>query len=87
MPIPWHSKKTHSEAPLQSQPPKFIFKSDVKSYYASINHDILIKQFRDLIDDPFFLDLICQYVRRTVVKDGIYRDVQQGTPWAARSHP
>ena len=87
MPIPWHSKKTHSEAPLQSQPPKFIFKSDVKSYYASINHDILIKQFRDLIDDPFFLDLICQYVRRTVVKDGIYRDVQQGIPLGCSLSP
>ena len=80
-------QNTHSEAPLPSQPPKFIFKSDVKSYYASINHDILVKQLRDLIDDPFLLDLVCQYVRRTVVKDGIYRNVQQGIPLGCSLSP
>jgi len=71
----------------ESQPPKFIFKSDVKSYYASMNHDILVKQLRDLIADPFLLDLVCQYMRRTVVKDGIYRDVQQGIPLGCSLSP
>lgn len=68
-------------------PPPFVFKSDVKSYYASMNHDILIEQLRQLIDDPLVLDLVCQYVRRTVVTDGIYTDVQQGIPLGCSLSP
>ena len=68
-------------------PPPFVFKSDVKSYYASMNHDILIKQLTQLIDDPLVLDLVCQYVRRTVVTDGIYTDVQQGIPLGCSLSP
>jgi retron-type reverse transcriptase len=68
-------------------PPPFVFKSDVKSYYASMNHDILIEQLTQLIDDPLVLDLVCQYVRRTVVTDGIYTDVQQGIPLGCSLSP
>jgi len=68
-------------------PPSFVFKSDVKSYYASMNHDILIGQLTQLIDDPLLLDLVCQYVRRTVVTDGIYTDVQQGIPLGCSLSP
>ena len=57
---------------------QFVFRTDVKSYYASIDQDILYGQLAGRIDDPRLLDLLRQYVRRTVYEDGLYEDVTQG---------
>ena len=59
----------------------------MKSYYASIDHDILVDQLRDLIDEPIVSDLVEQYVRRTVDDGGIYRDVQRGIPLGCSLSP
>ena len=56
----------------------FVFRTDVKRYYAIISHDILFSQLRDVIDDPRLLDLLRQYLRRTVYDDGLYEDIDQG---------
>jgi RNA-directed DNA polymerase len=55
-----------------------VFRSDVKSYYASIDHDILQAQLQQYVDDPQLLDLLWQYMRRTVHDDGRYKDVNRG---------
>ncbi|MGI0116762.1 reverse transcriptase domain-containing protein [Zooshikella sp. RANM57] len=39
-----------------------VVKSDVKSYYASIKHDLLIKQLQCFINDGMVLDLIKQFL-------------------------
>jgi len=70
-----------------SSAPQFVFKSDVKKYYASLDHDILVDQLRDLIDDPIILDLVEQYVRRTVYDGGLYRDVERGIPLGCSLSP
>jgi hypothetical protein len=57
---------------------QFVFRTDVKSYYASIDHDVLYSQLAGRIDDPRLLDLLRQYLRRTVYDDGLYEDVTQG---------
>ena len=57
----------------------FVFRTDVKSYYASIDHDILLAQLGEHIDDSRLLDLLEQYVRRTVIEDGVYEDVTCGS--------
>ena len=67
--------------------PQFVMKSDVKKYYASIDHDILMEQVRELIDDPVILDLVEQYIRRTVYDGGLYRDVEQGIPLGCSLSP
>ena len=58
----------------------FVFRSDVKSYYASINHEILFAQLEGHIDDPRLLELLWQYMRRTVYDGGRYEDVTVGIP-------
>ncbi len=45
---------------------KFVFRTDVKSHYASIQHDVLLSQLQRYIDDPRLLDLLWQYMRRIV---------------------
>ncbi len=36
----------------------FVFRTDVMSYYASIDHDVLLNQLREHIDDPW-LKMVC----------------------------
>jgi retron-type reverse transcriptase len=57
---------------------RFVFRSDVKNYYASLGHEILHAQLAEHIDDPRLLDLLWQYMRRAVYDDGLYEDIEQG---------
>jgi RNA-directed DNA polymerase len=56
----------------------FVFRTDVKSYYASIDHDILLGLLEEAVPDPRVLDLVRQYVRRTIYDGGLYEDVERG---------
>ncbi len=56
----------------------FVFRTDVKSYYASIDHDILLAILDRHVPDGRVLDLLRQYVRRTVYDGGLYEDVERG---------
>ena len=55
-----------------------VMKSDVKSYYASIDHEILFSLLQEYVPDRFVQKLLWQYIRRTVYCDGFYRDVRRG---------
>jgi hypothetical protein len=57
---------------------KFVFRTDVKSYYASIDHDILLGLLEHVVPDKRVLDLIRRYVRRTIYDGGLYEDVERG---------
>jgi RNA-directed DNA polymerase len=56
----------------------FVFRTDVKSYYASIDHDILLALLERHVPDGRVLDLLRQYVRRTIYDGGLYEDVERG---------
>ena len=56
----------------------FVLKTDVKSYYESIDHDNFIEQLAPIINDRLVLNLLWQYVRRTVSWGGLYRDCERG---------
>ena len=57
-----------------------ILKTDVKDYYASINHDILLSLCRTYIDCEILLNLIRQYCERLEIRDGHYFHFAQGIP-------
>jgi hypothetical protein len=50
----------------------------VKSYYASIDHAVLLNLVRDSIDDPLLLRLVAQYLHRTVDENCLYSTVTVG---------
>jgi RNA-directed DNA polymerase len=50
----------------------------VKSYYASIDHEIFMEQLRDKTPDKIVLKLIWQYLSHAVYQDGIYKQVATG---------
>lgn len=59
-------------------PGDYVMKSDVKGYYASIDHDVLYELCEKYIPDRFVLRLIRQYLSRTVCFGENYRDVTRG---------
>jgi len=56
----------------------FVFRTDVKSYYAGIDHNVLMSRLSRRIVDHRVLHLLEQYIRRTVYRDGYYQDVKCG---------
>lgn len=57
---------------------EFVFRTDVKGYYARINHDIIFNLVRQYVRDPVVLDLVRQYLKRFVSDGGEYTDIEQG---------
>lgn len=56
----------------------FVFRTDVKGYYASIDHDVLLEMAKRFIADDRVLGLLQGYMQRTVYDDGFYHDIRQG---------
>jgi hypothetical protein len=56
----------------------FVFRTDVKRYYASMDHDLLLAVLERHVPDRRVLDLLRQYVRRTIYDGGLYEDVERG---------
>ena len=56
----------------------FVFRTDVKSYYASMDHDLLLAMLERHVPDGRVLDLLRHYVRRTIYDGGLYEDVERG---------
>ena len=59
-------------------PDRFVMKSDVKSYYANIDHRILYDLLEQQISDPAVMRLVWQYLNRTVCYGENYREVTRG---------
>lgn len=57
---------------------RFVFRSDVESYYASINHSVLLALVRGRVDDRRIMDLVAQYLHRTVDENCLYSTVEAG---------
>lgn len=57
---------------------EYVFRTDVKGYYASINHEILFNLVKQYVQDEVVLDLVGQYLKRFVSDGGEYTDIEQG---------
>ena len=56
----------------------FVFCTDVKSYYASIDHDVLQAELGKHIDDGRVLRLLADYMQRVLYDGGVYREPGRG---------
>jgi RNA-directed DNA polymerase len=56
----------------------FVMKTDVKRYYESINHTILLRQLDKDIANPFIWRLLVQFVKRTVERGGTFKSIPCG---------
>lgn len=54
---------------------KYVFKSDVKNYYETINHKILLRILSKQIKDKLVLMIIKDYCNRLIWVDGEYHEI------------
>lgn len=66
---------------------RFVLKTDVRQYYASIDHHLLLERLQRLIGDRFVLNLLTQYLMRTSERGGIFYDYRRGIPLGAALSP
>ncbi|MDM8565389.1 reverse transcriptase/maturase family protein [Candidatus Halobeggiatoa sp. HSG11] len=79
-------KDVHAQ--LLSQPKAQVMKSDVKGYYANVDHRILLDQFATLLPNETELQrLLWMFLQRTVERGGNYRDITKGLPLGASISP
>ena len=57
---------------------QFVFRTDVKGYYASINHHILMEIIKTYVQDEKVLALLWAYLRRYVSDGGKCIDITKG---------
>jgi len=57
---------------------KFFCKTDVKSYYDSIDHTTLMMKLYEYIDDRIIMGYVWQFLNRCVEWGGLYQDVSIG---------
>ena len=62
----------------QLPPHRFVLKTDVKSYYASIDHVLLHEQLSKHIPDKGVLRLLWHYMRRCAERGGMFYDIECG---------
>jgi len=56
----------------------FVLRTDVKSFYASIDHLLLMDRLAFYIGDRHILNLLGQYLRRTSERGGEFWDYEKG---------
>ncbi len=57
---------------------RFVMRTDVKSYYASIGHVALMDRLARHIHDRSIFNLLGQYMRRTAERGGCFHDHERG---------
>ena len=59
---------------------RFVLKTDVRKYYASIDHHRLLAQVAPWMPDPHLMNLIGQYLKRRAERGGLVWDYRRGIP-------
>lgn len=57
---------------------RFVLRTDIKLYYASIDHDLLLDRLARFIDDSRVLNLLTQYLKRSAERGGQFWHYQTG---------
>ena len=65
----------------------FFFKTDVRSYYDSIDHFILYMKLYDYISGSTIRGYVWQFLKRRVEWGGLYKDIERGIPKGASLSP
>ena len=56
----------------------FVLRTDVKGFYESIDHSLLLQSLDNDLQSKYVRRLLYHYLNRTVEWGGLYRDIQQG---------
>jgi len=65
---------------VQSHKVSYVVEADIKSFFDTLNHDMLIKFLEHDIADRKFIGIIKKLLKAGVMEEGSYRDSEAGTP-------
>jgi RNA-directed DNA polymerase len=57
---------------------RFVLRTDIRLYYASIEHDLILDRLAGCIQDRRVLNLVAQYLKRTAERGGLFWDYPMG---------
>ncbi len=66
---------------------KFFCKTDVYSYYDSIDHYTLLMKLHTYIEDRIIIGYVWQFLNRCVEWGGLYQDIKRGIPRGSSLSP
>jgi len=66
---------------------KFFCKTDVDSYYDSIDHYTMLMKLHDYTEDRTIIGYVWQFLNRCVEWGGIYQDIKKGIPRGSSLSP
>jgi len=66
---------------------RFFCKTDVRSYYDSIDHFTLYMKLYDYISESTIMSYVWQFLKRCVEWGGLYQDIERGIPRGASLSP
>jgi len=66
---------------------KFFCKTDVHSYYDSIDHYTMLMKLHDYIEDRTIIGYVWQFLNRCVEWGGLYQDFKKGIPRGSSLSP
>ncbi|MHC4216027.1 MAG: reverse transcriptase/maturase family protein, partial [Planctomycetota bacterium] len=66
---------------------KFFCKTDVHSYYDSIDHYILLMKLHGYIEDRTIIGYVWQFLNRCIEWGGLYQDIKIGIPRGSSLSP
>lgn len=67
---------------------RYVMRSDIKSYYDSIDHRVLMNIIREYVHHPILLTLVYKACRRTETRGGIFYDYEKkGIPMGSPLSP
>ena len=59
---------------------QFVLKTDIQSYYASVDHHLLLEQLAAYVKERFILNLLWQYMHRVSERGGLFKEHRRGIP-------
>ena len=66
---------------------RFVLRTDVREYYASIDHDRVLDRLGEYVRDPRVLRLVGQYLRRCSERGGLFWEARSGLPRGSSLSP
>jgi RNA-directed DNA polymerase len=80
-------KKAVNEVMREYPRYRFFIKTDVRSYYESIDHDTLLESLSEYVRDRNLLGYVWQFLTRTVEWGELYEQVKRGIPRGSSLSP
>ncbi|WP_416354059.1 group II intron reverse transcriptase/maturase [Agrilactobacillus fermenti] len=72
---------------LYDQGYHYVIDLDLKAYFDTVNHDLLMKFVGQYIDDPWLLRLIRKFLTSGIMNGGLFEKSTQGTPQGGNISP